>query len=165
MSFCDILASIWCLFTWGIFIYHPREELFFHSYPDWMCYMLGMLAEFSVVATCCWYSVIAYCVYDSLENFHRDENNIKFERHHAFVWSITGLCFIVPLILNKYGESEEHECWIKDSRYWGLFPYSIVAVLYLFVVVLLSSSLYKLSKNKAGNFAIYMRIVGFIIVF
>eukprot|EP01084_Bolivina_argentea_P110826 197824_1 len=77
MAICDVLISIWCIFTYGpavldtnfsFFIEDPLEDemntLSFSSIlSNLPCFLLAILGQFAAIGSATWYLMISYCLW------------------------------------------------------------------------------------------------------
>ena len=169
MSICDICFETLKLRDYLSFIFNSVSK----TVNKTDCIIEAFLNNFSGVAGMSWNCIMSVIFLRILISNQTDLKTFSNEiiYYHIYVWCISLLCSIIPLIYNAYGfiddmYSGEYECWI-NKEYFGVNFYGIASIYMLISIFLLIYCVYikYCSKNDKkritylNNQLIYYTIV------
>lgn len=112
MSSADFTLSLRYFIEY--FFYHPSMK-----YGKIPCLISAFFGQFSIIATTSWYFVIGINIYFIFCGVRRQTLYRYMKLAHAYVWSVSLVCTLLPLYFGAYGPIEEDgNCWILHHYHW-----------------------------------------------
>lgn len=134
MSFSDFLLSIRHFVEF--ITYHPNLK-----HGTVACLFSAAVGTFAIVATTSWYFIITLTIIFIFKGFTRDIISQKIYIMHSYVWILSLICALEPLLTKKYGSNpDDGMCWVappyRMTRLVILAPVTFYFFFFLYFFIL-----------------------------